>query len=997
MPALPSGTVTFLLTDVEGSTALWEAFPEAMRAALARHDLLFEDAVREHDGEHIRPRGEGDSRFAVFASAPGAVAAALAIQRAFAAEPWPTPRPVKVRIGIHTGEAELRDDDYYGSSVNRCARIRGIAVGGQTLLSEATAALVADDLPAGVTFLNLGEHRLRDLTRPERIFQLVSHDLPSEFPPLQSLDARPHNLPLQLTRFIGREQELSDVRRLLGAHRLVTLVGTGGTSKTRLALQVAADALDAYPDGVWCVELAAVSDPLLVPRVVASTIGVREQQDRPIVDTLVDQLAPKTVLLILDNCEHLVDACARLATTLLTGCPRLTILATSREPLATAGETLWRVQTLSCPRPADAGVPTVLAGFESVQLFLDRASAVNPRFALAPTTAPSVAAICQRLEGIPLAIELAAARLQALTVEQINERLGDRFRLLTGRSRTALAHHQTLRATVDWSHALLTEPEQLLLRRLSVFAGGFRLDAAEQVCSGDGIDPFDVLDLLDQLVSRSLVLIETEAGQGRYRLLETIREYALEKLRDAGEGAEVQRRHLQWCIDFAEQAEPELTGPDQYPWLDRLHAELENFRVAFSESIRGGEPEGALRLASALLAFWVVRADWSEGREWVETALRRPGSVDPAIRMKALRAAAELADVLSDYPNSTAFYEQSLAIARQLQDRRGIAAALFGLAHEANRVGRSEAARPLLAESVAIFRALGDEPSIARSLGGLAELEAHYGTARSLYEENLAIRRRLGNQEGIGWAVMQVGQAAHMSGDYAAARVAYGEALVVGRAIGYKRMTARALTQLANVARLEGQIDEARALAEEPLPIWREIGHLSGLRDNLRVLGDVARLAGEYPASERFLQESLTVSRETGATLGVASALRSLAELTRDRGDAGEAERLFREALTLWSERRRTNGIADCVRGLAELDAALGRFDRAATLFGAAAALRETIGAALPPCDREPFERALGAVRAGLDPGAFDAAWHAGRDLSPGAAVDLALQPTPPV
>jgi predicted ATPase/class 3 adenylate cyclase len=801
MAELPEGTVTFLLTDVEGSTPLWEQAPESMRLAVARHDDLFEWAVRNHGGIHIRPRGEGDSRFAVFASAGDAVAAALAIQRAFAAEPWPTPRPIKVRIGLHTGEAELRDGDYYGSAVNRCARIRGIGEGGQILLSEATASLVRDGLPAGVSLLDHGEQTLKGLTRAERIFQLVSPDLPAGTPPVQTPVAHPHNLPLQLTRFIGREPEMAAVRGLLESERLVTLTGTGGAGKTRLALQVAADALDGYADGTWFVELAAIADPLLVPRVVASAVGVREQHGRPIVDTLVDQLAPRTTLLVLDNCEHLIDACARLAAVLLAGCPRLTILATSREPLLIGGEIVWSVQALSFPDSADDGESDALTTFEAVRLFLDRAASANPRFALNAATAPAVAAICRRLEGIPLAIELAAARLQALTVQQINERLDDRFRLLTGRGRTGLPHHQTLLATVDWSYALLAEPEQVVLRRLAVFAGGFRLDTAEQVCGDGDLLSAEVLDSLSQLVTKSLVLLEAEADQGRYRLLETIREYALGKLREAGEEAALRHRHLGWCIEFAEQVEPMLSGPDQERWLDRLHAELDNFRAAFGWSIEGGEPEGTLRLASTLLPFWVVRADWSEGRQWVERALRLPGEVSPAVRMKGLRAAAELADVLSDYAGSIASYEESLAIARRLEDRRGIANALFGLAHEALRVGDLAARRPLLEESAAIFRDLGDEPSIARSLGGLAELEENYPAARSLWEQNLAIRRKLGNREGVAWTVLQVGDAAQGQGDYRAAQAAYDEVLSIGRGLGYKRMIVRGMTQLAELSR----------------------------------------------------------------------------------------------------------------------------------------------------------------------------------------------------
>jgi len=990
---LPSGMLTMLLTDIEGSTRLWQDHPKAMEAAVPRHHEIAHRTVERFGGYRPPDQGEGDSIFAVFADPREAVACALAFQRALCSETWPERVDLRVRMALHTGHLDLRDGrNYAGLALNRCARLGATAHGGQTILSESTRAVLGGDLPPGVELRDLGVHRLKDLTLPERVFQVCHPDLSERFPPLRSLEVRPHNLPLQLTRFIGRAQEMIVVRRLLGAARLVTLTGTGGAGKTRLALQVAADVLEEYPDGVWFVELAAVADSPLVPRVVASAIGVREQQGRPIVDTLIDQLSAKQTLVVLDNCEHVVDACARLAGALLSGCARFTVLATSREPLAIPGETLWRVPSLSIPGPVDAREPGALTGFEAVQLFQDRATAANPRFTLTAATAPAVAAICQRLEGIPLAIELAAARLQTLTVEQISERLNDRFRLLTGRSRTGLDRHQTLRATVDWSFALLTEAERVLLRRLSVFAGGFRLDAAEQVCGVGNIQPAEILDLLSLLVTKSLVLLETEVGAGRYRLLETIREYALEKLKDASEEGELRRRHRRWCIDFAEHAEPRLRGPDQHPWLDRLHAELDNFRAAFGWSIAGQEPEGALRLASALLAFWIVRADWSEGREWVDTALGLPGEVDAAIRMKALRAVGELADVLSDYPSATMAYEESLALARRLQDRRGIAAALFGLGHGANRVGNLTAARPLLDESVAILREIGDEPSIARSLGGRAVMEENYAAARALWEQNLAIRRRLGNPEGVGWSLLQVGLAAQGEGDYRGAGAAYEEMLVIGQDLRYKRMVARARTQLADVARLEGRFPDARSLYEQTLPTWREIGHKSGLVDALRGLGDVARLEGDHRRAELLLQESLSVCREIGARLGIAASLQSLAELARTRRDNEGAERLYCEALSLWNEMRHAVGIAGGIRGVAELDAVQGRFGRAARLFAAAEALRQTVGAAVPQCEQDPYQRAFAAAKCGLDADAFEAAWRDGRGLGPRGAVELALQ-----
>ena len=992
---IPPGTLTMLLTDVEGSTKLWEEHPSAMPRAIRRHHDLAHQAIERHGGYRPPDQGEGDSIFVVFSAAPSAVACALELQQALVAEPWPDEVALQVRMALHTGVIDLRDSrNYAGLALNRSSRLRALAHGGQVLLSEATQALTALDLPEGASLLDLGVHHLQDLALPERVFQLCHPDLPAAFPALRSLDTSPHRLPLPLTRFIGRERELDEVRSTLRAAHLVTLTGTGGSGKTRLALQVAAALLEAYPDGIWFVELAGTADLTLVPRMVLSTIGLREQQGRPISDTLVHHLATKAALLILDNCEHLLDACAELADGLLRACAELTILATSREPLGMTGERVRRVPPLSVPAVAIAPSAESVAPFEAVQLFVDRAVAAESRFALTDANAAAVAAICQRLDGIPLALELAAARLQALTVEQLRDRLEDRFRLLTGGSRAALPRHRTLRATIDWSYDLLTEPEQILFRRLSVFAGGFLLDAAEQVCDDSQVAPEDVLDLLTRLVEKSLVTLETSHAHGRYQLLETIREYALEKLRAAGEEPELRRRHLMYCIAFAEPVEPALRGQDQQTWLDRLHDELDNFRAAFGWSVHQQDPEPPLRLASALLEFWIVRADWSEGLEWVERALALPGEVNPAIRMKALRAAAELADVLSDYPRSTAHYEESLAIARALGDKRASAAALYGLAYEAHRVGRIADARPLMEESVALAREVGDELRLARSLGGLARLSGHYTKARELWHENVTIRRRLGNREGVGWAIVQVGHAAEGEGDYGGARAAYEEALTIGQTLGYKRMIARSLTQLAEVTLLEGKAAEAGGLFEETLPLWEEIGHRSGLVDSLRGLGDVARQAGDLQKAESYLQQSLEVCRTIGILRGEARALQSLGAVAMDRGDLEMAALRQREALVLWNRMEHFDGMAVSLRALGAIAAAASRLAQAAWLLGASEAFRERVGGIVPPWHRGEYDRVVERVRSGLSIEAFRRTWETGRQYTVAEVVGLVLETT---
>ena len=530
----PTGTVTFLFTDIEGSTKIWEDHPDAMGPALARHDDLLRWSIEDNGGFVFNT--VGDAFCAAFPTAGPALEAALASQLALTAEPWGTEVPLRVRLALHTGSAEERDGDYYGPTLSRVARLLAAAHGGQVLISAATQELARDQLPADASLRDLGEASLKDLARPERVFQLLHPALAADFPALRSLDnpALPNNLPQQLTSFIGRGKELAEIRALLGGTRLLTLTGAGGSGKSRLSLQAAADVLDQYEGGVWFVKLASLTDPALVPQTVADALGVSEEAGKASVRTLTDWLRPRRLLLVLDNCEHLIAACAALAAELLRACPGVHLLASSREPLGVAGEQAYRVPSLSLPDPKKGETAVALSQYEAVSLFIERARAVRADFAVTDANAPAVAQVCFRLDGIPLAIELAAVRVRSLSVEDINARLNDRFRLLTGGARDMLPRQQTLRALIDWSYDLLTEQEKTLLRRLSVFAGGWTLAAAEAVGPGEGatggvIEDWEVLDLLTSLVDKSLVVYEEGAdGGARYRLLETIRHYGRE-------------------------------------------------------------------------------------------------------------------------------------------------------------------------------------------------------------------------------------------------------------------------------------------------------------------------------------------------------------------------------------------------------------------------------------------------------------------------------------
>ena len=526
---IPSGTVTLLFTDIEGSTRLWEAEPAAMALALRRHDDLLRQAIEQASGYVFKT--VGDAFCAAFADARSALAAVLTAQQSLSSEPWPTSRPIRVRMSLHTGVCEERDGDYFGPVVNRAARLEAVAHGGQVLLSGATAELLSGSLPDGVSLADLGLHRLKDLGRPEQVFQLRAGFLAAEFPPLSSLDnpELPNNLPCVLSAFIGRAHELAEVRDLIRSARLITLTGAGGSGKTRLALQAAAELIGTTSDGVWLAELAQVTDGGHVAAVVASVLGLSDQCGPSVLDSVTEALADQDLLLVLDNCEHVIDAAAKFCDQVIRRCPRVRILATSREPLGIDGERVYRVPSLSLPQ-SDTDNADELAASDAVRLFAERARAQNPGFVLDARSVPLVASICRRLDGIPLALELAAARLSSMSLAQIADRLDQRFRLLTGGSRNAMPRQQTLQATVDWSFSLLNLAERGTLTRLSVFAGGFDLEAAEQLCTTEGVDALDVMDLLGSLVDKSLIVADQTADPVRYRLLETIRQYSAQEL-----------------------------------------------------------------------------------------------------------------------------------------------------------------------------------------------------------------------------------------------------------------------------------------------------------------------------------------------------------------------------------------------------------------------------------------------------------------------------------
>jgi predicted ATPase/class 3 adenylate cyclase len=615
MVELPSGTVTFLFTDLEGSTRLWEEHPDAMKTALARHDEILRASIGSHHGYVVKTTGDGFH--AAFATASDAVDAAIDAQLALADEWWTETGPLRVRMGVHTGTAEVRDGDYYGTALNRAARLMSVGHGGQVLVSLATNELVRG---TGSELEDLGSHHLRDLGEPERIFQVLHPGLETEFAALRSLDAFSTNLPLQVTSFVGRDDDVADVIEALGQSRVVTLIGVGGVGKTRLAVQTAAEVLPRYRDGVWLCELGPLSDPGQVPDVVADALGVQQRPGQSLAESLVVALRSKELLVVLDNCEHLLDAAARLVAAMVGSCPGVTVLATGREGLGVRGERMMMVRSL--PLPSERATIDEILAADAVTLFTERAEQSGGALELDADTVSTVAQLCRRLDGIPLALELAAARTRMMSPQEIAGRLDERFRLLTGGSRTAVERHQTLRQAVDWSYDLLNERERTILDRLGVFSGGFTLDAAEAVVGGDDIDPLDVLDGVAQLVDKSLVVAEREHHGTRYRLLETIRQYALERLDERGATDTMRRRHATWCAGFIAQASAGVQGPDEVAWLARLDREIDNIRAALTWATGADDADLALSLIGnfGLWSLFGRRVGYVLG-PWAEVAL----------------------------------------------------------------------------------------------------------------------------------------------------------------------------------------------------------------------------------------------------------------------------------------------------------------------------------------------------------------------------------------
>jgi predicted ATPase/class 3 adenylate cyclase len=927
--ALPSGTVTFLFTDIEGSTQLWEQHPQAMPAAIERHNAILSAAIARHGGVVFKL--VGDAVYAAFASAPEALAAALSAQRALHAEAWGATGLLRVRMALHTGSAAARDGDYLGLPLSRVARLLAAGHGGQILLSLATQELLRDQLPDDTALRDLGVYRLKDLARPESIFQVVVPDLPADFPPLNTPGIRRTNLPTSPTPLIGREHELAQLGALLHQPdtRLLTLTGPGGIGKTRLALELAGAVLEQFLDGVWLVELAALADPALIVPTIAAVLELREDPGRPLLTTLTTYLRERQPLLILDNCEHLIDACAQMSSTLLQACPRLRLLASSREPLGVAGEAFFRVPALAAPDPHQLPPLDQLMRYPAVQLFVERARTVQPAFIVTEVNAAPLAQVCARLDGIPLAIELAAARVRMLSLAQIAARLDDRFHLLTGGARSALPRQQTLQALIDWSYDLLPEDERALLRRLAVFVGGWTLEAAEAVCTlsieheelRQAVDDrvvlnsqFSILDLLGHLVDKSLVEAEPGEEIARYRMLETIRHYALEKLAASGEADALRRRHATYFRDTAQSY------------------------ISRAESVRGNRPESEnLRAALA----------WSQS-----------AAGDPALALDLAVPVAWVEFNRGDYQGARRLLAQALEYAEGLIDTLRYAEVSGSLGYIISRMGDLAGGRALAEQSYTLYQKLGGKPGEASALellGWMAREQGDAATARGLLEQGVALNRELGDK----------GQLIY------------------------------ALVHLAEVAVLEEDAASAETLLEESLALNRESYDQQSFGWSLNHLGHAAQLHGDYERAAQLHAESLALFIDLAGekNAGVMWDWQSLGETALAQGDLVAARGWLAAALRLCDELGDPVMIAWCLAGLGSAAALDEEPERAARLWGAAERLRAALGCRPAPAARATYERAVALARAQLGEEVFAAEWEAGGALTLEQTIAEALAP----
>ncbi len=1043
---IPTGTVTFLFTDIEGSTKIAQAYPGQWETLRRRHHEILRGAIESNNGYVFQI--VGDEFCASFYTASDALKAAMCAQQVLQSEAW-DPAPIKVRMGINTGAAQIGDVNdasggYTGyAALARVNRVMSAGHGGQILLSESSASLTRGELPELATLRDMGEQRLKGLRNPEHLWQVEAPGLAHEFPPLKTLNAIPNNLPVQLTSFVGREKEITEVEEKLNSHRLVTLVGSGGTGKSRLSLQIAANVLDAYPQGVWFVELAALSDPELVPQMILSAMSIREQKGKTTLKTLEEYLRDKSLLIILDNCEHLIEACANAAQAILKAAPKVKILASSRESLGVGGEVAWHVPSLSLPNPKNLPEFDQVTQYESVRLFIDRVMLVSPHFAITKENAPPIAQICFRLDGIPLALELAAARAKSMSIEQIMSRLDDRFRLLTGGSRTALPRQQTLRALIDWSYDLLTDNEKLLLRRLAVFSGGWMLELAEQICGDEKLDEMDILDMLTHLVDKSLIAVEEECGAMRYRILETVHQYAREKLFESGEGVEMRNRHCRAFVTLVQQAKPELFKNIGNTWFRRLDSEQENIRAALWWAIEVGDGSIAMGICNSLDYYWSHRGLASEAVNYLsivvqlvekdESLCRMAGyglllaaqvnamievklnfQTDPVamdICQKATSLLQELnfpagswlafgllTGLLMTNNNFKAAEENAMKLLDGVLaagNEADIAWALSALADINLDIGNMEKCDDLDSQARDIFLKIGYDRFALQHSGALFHRDFNRGNlarARKDFEANLHVFQELGDEYRAKHTLWYLANIAILRGEYDLAKKYYQEANAYSSKSGDKAQE-NIYIQIHDgwLALITGELEKSRQIYELLLKALKEMQWDEFAGFTMGRYGLVLLHSGRIEEARDYFEKSIAQMEKVGKQNSTDFSRYGLAEVERLAGNIPSATHYYQRSLFLRNKIQEHVAIPEIFDGFAKLNLLQNEYAQSARWFACADGLRKKFGTVIYPIDRPDYDKHLNLLKSKMDSAEFEAAWEQGAKMDLKEAVELAL------
>jgi predicted ATPase/class 3 adenylate cyclase len=1042
--SLPTGTVTFLFTDIEGSTKLAQAHPDTWESLQQRHHAILRSAIEAHNGHVFQIIG--DAFCVAFHTAKAGLNAAIQAQRDLKTSEFFKNSEVslRVRMGLHTGSAEIHDNEYHGyMTLARVQRVMSVAYGGQILLSNASAELIHNELPEGITLRDMKEHRLKGLLNPERLWQIAAPDLQQDFPPLQSLNEVPNNLPIQLTSFVGRENEIAELKQALTStpspsgrgegvrqHRLVTLTGSGGAGKTRLSLQIGAECLERFTNGVWFVELASLTDPALIISAVMSAIGLHEKDND--VKTLTSYIGDQSLLLILDNCEHLIEDCARLVGSLIQLCPKLYVLASSREAFGIAGEQPYRVPSLAFPDPRHLPPLDEIAKYECVQLFIERVRTYVPSFSLTEKNAASVAQICCRLDGIPLAIELAAARVKVMSVEQMASRLGDIFNLLTSGSRTALPRQQTLRALIEWSYDLLSDSEKSLFRKLAAFSGGWSLEAAEAVCGVAG--GASVLDDLARLVDKSLVNKEELDGEARFHMLETIRQYAEFKMFASEEVDEVKNRHRDWFMQLAETAEPKLRTGEQLPWLNRLEMEHDNLRAAIKWSIEQKHVEQALRIPSALSYFWEIHGHGEEGRNWFEQALAMDANAKKIYPFAWANAVHGFA-ILSAYtPQFQTYYpemEEVLKIFREYGDDFRVGHTLYHLAYFPHFVGELDTAKARYEESLGVYKKINNEWGVGECLHCIAHIEEVQGNtekAHALYNQSLEELQPIGDRYSLFHPMGDTAVITLHKGELNTAKMILEESIQTFGELGNREWTLISVQRLAEVLYEQSEFENARKAFQHNLENAIEMNNLGQIFWNTYQKGKVELAEGNLASARQIFDEAFAIAEKDNsqyrmgsvkATLGLVDcyegnfargkeSIEIGIEKVRKEYPADAVQFLTYRSHALWLEKdlqaaalsyrdtiKELQGnfyfirIPECLEGLGKIAVVQNQLERGARLFGAAEAMREKMGTPIPPIQRGDYDAHVQLLGT-----AFELSWSQGHEMTMEEAIELALEAT---